>query len=189
VQRQEVGVRHRRSGVAHDDLRLRALRLVDEEGPPGRRRHVLGQRRRLGLAQRREHPARELGRALRGHVAREADQDVAAHQGPLHPADGVDFVYVYPNKTDSAAGKVAFHKEKQLAGALVDDQGARIAALLRAQRTAEAFVVDRDHKLVYHGAIDDDRGGQKVSRRHLAIAIEEMLAGKQVSEAKTPVHA
>jgi peroxiredoxin len=104
-------------------------------------------------------------------------------------AGKVDFVYVYPNKTDSSAEKTAFHAAKQLAGALVDDQQARIASLLGAQRTAEVFLVDRGHRLVYHGAIDDDRGGQRVSRRHLAIALDELLAGKKVSEPKTAVQA
>src|SRR6185503_1606415 len=52
-------------------------------------------------------------------------------------AKGVDFIYVYPNRTDASEAKAAFHKEKQLAGAMVDDQGAALAKTLGAERTAE----------------------------------------------------
>jgi peroxiredoxin len=104
-------------------------------------------------------------------------------------AGKVDFVYIYPNRTDSKADKAAFHAAQKLAGPMIDDDGARIAQLLGAQRTAEAFVVDRTHRVVYHGAIDDDRGGRKVTRNHLALALDELLAGKEVSTPRTDVHA
>jgi thiol-disulfide isomerase/thioredoxin len=103
--------------------------------------------------------------------------------------DRVDFVYIYPNKNDSPSEKVAFHSEKKLAGGLVDDQGAKIARLLGATRTAEAFVVDGDKRIVYHGAIDDDREARNIKRRHLALALDELLGGKQVSTPRTDVHA
>jgi hypothetical protein len=101
----------------------------------------------------------------------------------------VDFIYLYPNKTDSAAEKRAFHERRKLAGGLVDDDGARIARTLGAQRTAEVFVVDASRRLVYHGAIDDDRSGRNITRRHLAVALEELLAGKRVSTPLTDVQA
>jgi hypothetical protein len=104
-------------------------------------------------------------------------------------AGKVDFVYLYPNATDSSAEKVAFHQAKGLGGAMVDDGGARSARTLGAQRTAEAFVVDEDQRVVYHGAIDDDRSGQSVKRRHLAVALDEVLAGKPVSTPRTDVQA
>jgi hypothetical protein len=107
----------------------------------------------------------------------------AAHAGK------VDFIYLYPNANESPSQKAAFHAEKKLAGGMIDDAGAKIAGLLGARRTAEVFVVDAKHRIAYHGAIDDDREGRNVTRRHLALALDEVLAGKPVSRPTTDVHA
>jgi len=108
--------------------------------------------------------------------------------GSAH-AGKVDFVYLYPNRNESSKEKAAFHAAKKLGGGMVDDEGGKIASLLGARRTAEVFLVDGRHQIAYHGAIDDDREGRSVTRRHLAIAIDEVLAGKPVSRPTTDVHA
>ena len=98
----------------------------------------------------------------------------------------VDFVYLYPNKTDKPEEKVAFHKQHKLRGPMVDDQGAAIASgLLGGERTAELVLAGKDGVIVYRGAIDDNKDESKVSRKHVAVAIDEHLAGKPVSEPKT----
>jgi len=94
---------------------------------------------------------------------------------------GVDFVYVYPNRDDTLAEKLAFHKEKQLGGRLIDDRGARIATLLGAQRTSEVFVADKKGDIVFHGAVDDSRDPKGTGRSYLAPALDETLAGKPVA--------
>ena len=51
-----------------------------------------------------------------------------------------------------------------------------------ASRTPECFLFDKNGKLIYHGAIDDspsDAAG--VKRVHLKEAINEAVAGKEVS--------
>jgi thiol-disulfide isomerase/thioredoxin len=96
-------------------------------------------------------------------------------------AKGVDFVYVYPNRDDTVEEKLAFHKQKQLGGRLVDDQGGRIARLLGAQRTSEVFVADKQGEVVFHGAVDDSRDPKSTGRAYLAPALDETLAGKPVS--------
>lgn len=51
-----------------------------------------------------------------------------------------------------------------------------------AKRTPECFLFNADSKHVYHGAIDDNPGNAgSVNRKHLKEAIDEMLAGKDVS--------
>jgi len=51
-----------------------------------------------------------------------------------------------------------------------------------ANRTPECFLFDQDGKLVYHGAIDDNPGNaDNVKRKHLMMAVDEMLSGKEVS--------
>lgn len=52
-----------------------------------------------------------------------------------------------------------------------------------ANRTPEVFLFNADGKHVYHGAIDDNPGDESgVSRKHLKIAIDEIIAGKDVTQ-------
>ena len=48
------------------------------------------------------------------------------------------------------------------------------------------FVFDRDRRLVYHGAIDDNRDNTAVSRHYLRDALDALLAGVPVPVAETP---
>jgi len=57
-----------------------------------------------------------------------------------------------------------------------------LADAFGADRTPECYLFDKDGKLVYHGAIDDNPADvSAVSRTHLKEAVNEMLAGKDVS--------
>ncbi len=96
-------------------------------------------------------------------------------------AKGVEFVYLYPNKTESRDEKMTFHKQVGLHSAMVDDEGAKITKALGFSNTAAVVLVDKDGKVVYRGGIDDNADESAVKRRHLAEAISETLAGKPVS--------
>jgi hypothetical protein len=51
-----------------------------------------------------------------------------------------------------------------------------------ANRTPEVFLFNAEGKHVYHGAIDDNPGNaSSVERKHLKMAIDEIVAGKDVS--------
>lgn len=51
-----------------------------------------------------------------------------------------------------------------------------------ANRTPEVFLFNADGKHVYHGAIDDNPGDAAgVKRKHLQMAIDEIVGGKDVS--------
>ena len=62
------------------------------------------------------------------------------------------------------------------------DENNIIADAFGANRTPECFLFDKNLKLVYHGAIDDNANdAAKVGRMHLQIAIDEMKSGKDIS--------
>lgn len=68
----------------------------------------------------------------------------------------------------------------------VVDKNSAMADAFGATRTPEVFLFDKSGKLVYHGAIDDNANDPgEVTRKHAKIAIEEMIAGKNVSTTKT----
>jgi len=61
------------------------------------------------------------------------------------------------------------------------DKNSELADAFGASRTPENFLFDKNGKLVYHGATDDNPGdGSKVQRKHLYEALTEMLNGKEV---------
>lgn len=62
------------------------------------------------------------------------------------------------------------------------DNNSKMADAFGANRTPECFLFDKNGKLVYHGAIDDNPGdAEGVTRKHLIKAINEMKAGTEVS--------
>jgi thioredoxin-related protein len=66
------------------------------------------------------------------------------------------------------------------------DKNSEMADAFGATRTPELFLFDKNGKLVYHGAIDDNPNGpDKVTRQHAQLAMQEMVAGKSVTTSKT----
>lgn len=62
------------------------------------------------------------------------------------------------------------------------DQNSELANAFGANRTPEVFLFNKEGKLVYHGAIDDNPSDAgNVQRKHLREAIGEILSGKDVS--------
>jgi len=67
----------------------------------------------------------------------------------------------------------------------VDDNN-ELANAFGASRTPECFLFDKNMKLVYRGAIDNNPADEhNVSRKHLQIAMDEMVSGKDVSVKET----
>src|SRR4051812_13725139 len=64
----------------------------------------------------------------------------------------------------------------------VVDKDSEMADAFGANRTPECFLFDKDLKLVYHGAIDDNPSDPSaVKREHLREAINELVAGKEIT--------
>jgi peroxiredoxin len=65
----------------------------------------------------------------------------------------------------------------------VVDKKSELADAFGANKTPECFLFNKEEKLVYHGAIDDNPGGEisEVGRKHLKEAINEMLSNKDVT--------
>jgi peroxiredoxin len=66
------------------------------------------------------------------------------------------------------------------------DESQSIARALGSERTPEVFVFDNDRKLVYHGAIDDNRDETAVTGHYLREALDAVLAGRRPEVAETP---
>jgi len=98
---------------------------------------------------------------------------------------GVAFVGINSNKQEPAEDVAAHAKEhgfsfpvlKDLDNVKADEFGARV--------TPEVFVYDTGWKLRYHGRIDDKKEVSEVSSKDLSVALDAVLAGKEVAVAET----
>ena len=105
---------------------------------------------------------------------------------------GVQFIGINSNSQDTL-GTVADHaKKNEIPFPVLKDPGNTVADQFSAERTPEVFVLAPSGKVIYRGRIDDQFGigyqrPGKPTRRDLAVAIEEVAAGKAVSVATTPV--
>ena len=90
------------------------------------------------------------------------------------------------NDGDSYNDMKEYGKDQGYPFSYVIDNNSAMANAFGATRTPEVFLFDKNGKLVYHGAIDDNaNGADGVKRKHAKIAIEEMVAGKNISTTKT----
>jgi len=104
-----------------------------------------------------------------------------------YKARGVNVVGINANSTEPAADVKAHAAEKHLTFPILKDNGNRIADALGATRTPEAYFLDANNKLLYHGRIDNSKDLSQVNSSELRDALEATLAGKPV--AKTTANA
>jgi peroxiredoxin len=86
------------------------------------------------------------------------------------------------------ASNETFRKANRLPYPMLLDPEGAVGHLYGAKTTPEVFVIDKEGKLAYEGAVDDDpRGHTDAAARkvYVAEAIDELLAGKAVTTAKT----
>jgi hypothetical protein len=88
----------------------------------------------------------------------------------------------YRGKEDSYDAMKAYAKDQHYNWIYAVDKNHVLADAFGATRTPECFLFDGNGVLLYHGAIDDSpTDATAVKRTHLKEAIDEMMAGKQVS--------
>ncbi len=107
---------------------------------------------------------------------------------------GVTFLGIDSNSQDSVAELGTYARNHKLTFPLLKDLNNELADRLSAQRTPEVLVLDADRIVRYHGRIDDQYGFQtgagyarpRLNRADLSEAVQELLAGKQVSQPALP---
>jgi thioredoxin-related protein len=86
------------------------------------------------------------------------------------------------NDDDSYDAMKTYAKEQGYKWFYIVDKNSTIADAFGANRTPECFLFDKTGKLVYHGAIDDNpSNASAVNRKHLKDAMDELIAGKEVT--------
>lgn len=87
---------------------------------------------------------------------------------------------------DSYEDMKQYAKEQGYYFNYVEDKDSKMADAFGANRTPEVFLFNKEGKLVYHGAIDDNSSSpDQVTRKHAVIAIQEMVSGQDISTKET----
>lgn len=115
------------------------------------------------------------------------NQERTTEAGKYVADKNLGFVVVNSNENlrgneDSFEAMQKYAKEQGYTWNYVLDPNSEMADAFGATRTPECFLFNKEGKLVYHGAIDDNPGdASAVSRKHLKAAIDELLSGKDIS--------
>jgi len=106
-------------------------------------------------------------------------------------SQGVAFLGINSNRQDSITELAAYARQQEIDFSLLKDPGNVVANQFGAVRTPQVFVLDQDRVVRYSGRIDDQYlvGVQRPqpTRRDLALALEDLLAGNPAQVAETPV--
>lgn len=109
--------------------------------------------------------------------------------------EDVVFLGIDSNQQDSTTEIAAFARRHEVSFPILKDVGNIVADKLGARRTPEVFVLDEARVVRYWGRIDDQYGFTKANanyqkqqpeRNDLSVAVEELLAGKEVSQPEMP---
>jgi peroxiredoxin len=101
-----------------------------------------------------------------------------------YKAKGINFIGINSNSTEELSW-VKSHAEENYAFPVLIDKGNVIADKFNAAFTPEIFFFDKDSKLAYHGAIDNDRKGDNITTMFLRTALDEYLDGKAIKNNQT----
>lgn len=89
-------------------------------------------------------------------------------------------------KAESIERMKAIAAERGITYTYLKDEVGLTGKAFGATRTPELFVIGRDNKIIYQGALDDSPAGDKVTRRYVEEAVTATLAGKTPAVAETP---
>ena len=106
---------------------------------------------------------------------------------------GVEFVALATNcveqyPADSFENMKTRAREMQYNFPYVYDETQELARYYGGERTPDVFLVNPAGFVVYRGRIEDNQNPERVQRRDLREALDELLAGEEVSVKVTPPH-
>jgi peroxiredoxin len=99
-----------------------------------------------------------------------------------YKAKGITVIAINSNASDSADDVKNHAAQNNLKFAILKDPGNKIADRLGATKTPEAYLLDANNKLLYHGRIDNSKDAAGVNSSELRDAIEATIAGKPVEK-------
>jgi len=101
-----------------------------------------------------------------------------------YQAKGINVVGINSNYTETEEDIKT--NAATLSFPMLVDKGSKIADQLGAGHTPETFLLDSVNKVVYHGAIDNNKDESMVTKKFLRDAIDATLEGRAIEKADVP---
>ena len=101
-----------------------------------------------------------------------------------YKAKGIAVIGINSNIAEDAAAVKAHAGENKLTFPILKDPGNKIADKLGASVTPEAYFLDGNNKLLYHGRIDNSRNATQVETSDLRNALDAALSGQPIEKAE-----
>jgi peroxiredoxin len=98
---------------------------------------------------------------------------------------GIALIGINSNKSETVERIKEHAKEKGLTFTILKDEKNIIADKFGASFTPEVYILNNDFNIIYHGRIDNARDESEVVTKDLENALNEILAGKEVSKKET----
>ncbi|MAT14340.1 MAG: hypothetical protein CMJ46_03625 [Planctomyces sp.] len=109
-----------------------------------------------------------------------------------YESKGVQFAVINSNPHDTMVQVAAHALETNMKFPVLKDFEQKALKALGAKRTPEVFLLDSEFRIRYHGRIDDQftisHRRPEPQRLDLKIAIDELLAGKEITVKETHAH-
>ena len=102
-----------------------------------------------------------------------------------YAAKGISFIGINSNVTEDLNWITSDATTVGYKFPILIDKGNVLADKLGATVTPEIFYVDAKGKLLYHGAIDNDRSGRNIEETYARAAFDASLSGKEIVKNKT----
>jgi peroxiredoxin len=99
-----------------------------------------------------------------------------------YKAKGIAVIGINSNVAEDAAAVKAHASEHKLSFTILKDPSNKIADKLGATVTPEAYFLDANNKLLYHGRIDNARNAAQIETNDLRNALDAALAGKPIEK-------
>jgi len=99
-----------------------------------------------------------------------------------YKAKGIAVIGINSNVKEDAEAVKAHAAEHKLTFPILKDAGNKIADKLGASVTPEAYFIDQNNKLLYHGRIDNSRNADQIETSDLRNALDAALSGKAVEK-------
>jgi peroxiredoxin len=99
-----------------------------------------------------------------------------------YKAKGIAVIGINSNVAEDVAAVKNHASTNNLTFPILKDPGNKIADKLGASVTPEAYFLDANNKLVYHGRIDNARNAAEVQSADLRNALDAALSGKPVEK-------
>jgi peroxiredoxin len=103
-----------------------------------------------------------------------------------YKGDGVEWIAINSSHDDTIAANKTWATQQSISYPILDDASGAIGHAYGATNTPNMYIINKDGKLVYKGAIDNDPNGDRADKiNYVDRALTEILADKSVSVPET----